>query len=321
MRAVAVHRGSELKDLAGRVLCHDVRGMRNEIVFRKGHVLQTGDLPALADGPWSELHLLELGPDDLGQREAGEQLAAILEGDGLTAAPSGHRHVLKARRHGLLRIDITALREMNSIPGIAVYTRQDGDVVNEDQVAADAQITPLAIDRRSIEAAAEIAAAGRVIRLLPFTPRDAILWMRDDRHVAAIEGKLRSFDCRVHEVVALPRDAVAIYESIAQRADSGATLYLISGSNALDPLDPVFAALETLGATMQRVGLPVHPGTLLWLASWQGIPIIGLPTCGLGTQVTAFDLVLPKILAEGSVCDDELAAMGHGGILKHEPLR
>jgi Molybdopterin biosynthesis enzyme len=316
MKAVVVHRGAQDGDLAGRVLCHDIRGHRNEIVFRKGHALRVEDLAVLSDAPWTEIHLIELGPDDFGQREAGQRLASSLSSDGLQSAPSGHRHVLKARHNGLVRIDVEALHALNSVPGIAVYTLLNDQVAAKDQFVAEAQITPLAIDRRSIEAATEIAGeGGNVIRLLPFVPRDVVFWMRDDRHLSDLAGKLHWFGCPVREVVDLPRQASAIRESMERRAGLGATLFLVSGSNALDPLDPVFAAIESLGAKMQRIGMPMHPGTLLWIAKWRDITIIGLPTCGLGTQVTSFDLILPKLLAEGGIRDEELAALGHGGIL------
>lgn len=337
MKAIAVHRGTKDGELVGRILCHDIRGHCNEIVFRKGHALRVEDLAPLADAPCTEIHLIELGPDGFGQREAGQRLAGSLSSDGLLAAPSGHRHVLKARHNGLVKIDVVALQRLNSVPGIAVYTLLNGQVAAKDQIVAEVQITPLAIDRRSIEAAAEIAGeGGNVIRLVPFVPRDAVIWMRDDwmrddRHLRALEEKLRWFGCPVREVIDLPRDSQAIRESMERRAGtlsgsssgslsgSGPTLFLVSGSNALDPLDPVFAALESLGAKMQRIGMPVHPGTLLWIASGiassREITIVGLPTCGLGTQVTAFDLILPKLLALGGIRDEELAALGHGGIL------
>ena len=66
---------------------------------------------------------------------------------------------------------------------------------------------------------------------------------------------------------------------------------------------------------MQKIGMPVHPGTLLWIAKRNNATIIGLPSCGLGPQVTAFDLVLPKLLAEGTMSNEDLAKLGHGGIL------
>jgi hypothetical protein len=182
MKPLAVHRGANLGDLVGRVLCHDIRGRGNEIVFRKGHALRAEDIAPLADAAWTEIHLIELGPDDLGQREAGQRLAGSLSSDGLEAASSGHRHVLKARHNGLVKIDVATLQRLNSVPGIAVYTLVNDQVVAKDQIVAEAQITPLAIDRRSIDTAAKIAGErGNVIRLLPFVPRDAIVWMRDDR--------------------------------------------------------------------------------------------------------------------------------------------
>lgn len=61
--------------------------------------------------------------------------------------------------------------------------------------------------------------------------------------------------------------------------------------------------------------MPSHPGTLLWLASRGEITLIGLPSCGLASQATAFDLILPGLLAHGQISDDEIAALGHGGIL------
>ena len=315
MRALAVDRQTE-QELAGRILCHDVRGSDREIVFRKGHLLRADDMPRLRQCPWTEIHLLELAPDDLGQREAGQRLAGILSGAGLHSAPAGHRHVLKATHNGLLKIDVPRLQSVNRVAGIAVFTRTNDLVVRADQVVAEAQITPLAIERRAIDEVEQIVRrGGAVVRLLPFTPREVIVWKRDDRLVPAVTEKLRWFGCPLREVLALPADAGAIRATMEDRLKPVPTLFLVLGSNALDPLDPVFQALEQMGANMQRMGMPVHPGTLLWIASWREVTIVGLPSCGLGAQVTAFDLVLPKILAEGAIGDEEIAALGHGGML------
>ena len=146
--------------------------------------------------------------------------------------------------------------------------------------------------------------------MIPFTPCKTIIWARDERMVRGATEKLRRFGCAV-EVLPLANDVRALME--AQR---DAALFVVSGANALDPLDPVFVALEQMGATVQRAGVPVHPGTLLWIARWNATTIIGLPSCGRGTATTAFDLVLPRLLAHGAIGDDDLAALGHGGILR-----
>jgi len=305
MKAFAIRRGEEHGELAGKILCQDVRP-----AFRKGHLLRAEDVAALMAASWSELHLLEPGPDDVAQREAGEQLARILASAGLQIAPAGHRHVLRAERNGLVKIDTEALLRLNTIAGVAVFTLMNDTVASAGQTVAEAQITPLVIERSALEQAAR---EKEVVRILSFVPRDVVILKRDDRVVRPLTDKLQWFGCTVREVITLPPDAQSIREVLA-RTDEG-LLIIVQGSNALDPLDPVFVALDAMGATMQKIGMPVHPGTLLWIASRNNATIIGLPSCGLGPQITAFDLVLPKLLAEGTIRNEELAALGHGGIL------
>lgn len=311
MKPVSIRRGGEAI-LAGRVLCHDVRGDRNEIVFRKGHVIRDQDVPLLIACRWNELHLLELSHDDVGQREAGERLATSISGGGLRIVPAGHRHLLKSIQRGLLKVDVSALERLNSITGMAVFTLLNNQAVAEGEVVAEAQITPLAVERSRLEEAERL--APHLVRVLPFVPRDVVLWVRNERGVEGLTEKLRWFGCSVRETIALPDEATSIRASLEKKAD--ARLFLIAGSNALDPLDPVFGALDQLGAKIEKNGMPVHPGTLLWVATWNEIAIVGLPTCGLGWQTTALDLVLAKLLAEGAIGARELAAMGHGGILR-----
>ncbi len=309
MKAFSLRRGDPHRDLAGTVLCHDVRG-----AFRKGHVLRADDVPRLIAADWTELHLIELGPDDVGQREAGQHLADILCTGGFRVAAAGHRFALKAVHNGLLKVDAAALQRMNSIPGVAIFTLRNDEVIAADQTVAEAQITPLAIDRSAIDRAAR---ERGVLRNLPFISRDVVLWARDERAIENVTAKLRWFGCRVH-----------VRADRFTCVDDGA-LHVVSGSNPLDPLDPVLVELQR--ASVQRIGVPVHPGTLLWIASFGTATIVALPSCGSGPQVTGFDLVVPKILAEGGIRDEEIAALGHGGILnfararmldeEHEPVR
>ncbi len=299
MRAFALRRGDKHGALAGTILCHDIRG-----VFRKGHALREEDIPLLIDAAWDEIHLLELAPDDIAQREAGQRLAQILSSDDVQIAPAGHRHILKAKHNGLFKVDVAALQRLNGIPGIAVFTLMNDSVVSAGEVVAEAQITPLAIERSALE---QVSAG--IVRVLPFEPRDVFVFSRDDRDGTALTAKLESFGCRVEVCSGTLQSS-----GVLKRTRS---LIIVSGSNALDPLDPTFVELQQLDARLQRIGMPVHPGTLLWIATVNSATIIGLPSCGLGTGITAFDLVLPRLLAEGRIAEDELAALGHGGMLRH----
>jgi molybdopterin biosynthesis enzyme len=112
--------------------------------------------------------------------------------------------------------------------------------------------------------------------------------------------------------------ARGVADELSALRDAGAGVLIVAGASALDPLDPVFGGLTLLGARMERHGAPAHPGSLLWLARWQELPVLGMPTCGMFSKATTFDLVLPRLLAGERVGNREIAGLGHGGLLSRE---
>jgi molybdopterin biosynthesis enzyme len=113
-------------------------------------------------------------------------------------------------------------------------------------------------------------------------------------------------------------DADAIGGAIVDLVESGAEIITLAGTKAMDLLDPAFAALREIDARIERHGVPAHPGSLFWLARRGDVPIIGMPTCGLFSQATVFDLLLPRMLTGERVGREELADLGHGGLLTRE---
>ncbi|MFQ5839254.1 MAG: hypothetical protein ACE5HK_00865 [Candidatus Methylomirabilales bacterium] len=319
--------GARPEDLVGRVLCHQVPGPEGKVLLKKGHILQQDDIPLLLACPWQELHLLELEAGDLTEGEAGERLAHAVAGDGVHSKAAAHgKHTLVAAHRGVLKVDVAALHRVNGLPGIAVYTLFTDQVISRADVVAHAQIAPLTVPRRTIETVEEIAcSSGGLLRVLPFAPRVVAVLVREwmdvaarQRFLASFTMKLHWFGCEIRDVVELPDDPHAVTKAVEACIRSGVTLLLLAGGNAMDPLDPFFLALEAAGARLERHGMPAHPGTLLWLASLGGTPVIGLPACGLFSQATVFDLLLPKLLAQGSISEEDVAALGHGGILNRD---
>ncbi len=319
--------GVRPEDLLGRILCHDVPGREGKSLLKKGRLLRNDDLPLLLSCPWEELHLIEPEAGDLSEEEAGERLARAAAGEGVLRGTAAHgKYQLTAAHKGLLKIDVTTLTRLNALPGIAVYTLFTDQVVSPGDAVAYAQIAPLALPGRTIEEAEQLARGTRgLIRVLPFFPRDVAVLVREEmdagarqRFLDSLTWKLRWFGCTIREVVELSTNPQEIRKTVEACTRSRATLLLIAGANAMDPLDPFFLALEATGARIERHGMPAHPGTLLWVASLGDVPILGLPTCGLFSQATAFDLLLPKLLAQGSLSQREIAALGHGGILNRD---
>jgi hypothetical protein len=54
------------------------------------------------------------------------------------------------------------------------------------------------------------------------------------------------------------------------------------------------------------------------VARWGERTILGMPTCGMFSQATTFDLVLPRLLAGQRVGNQEVAELGHGGLLSKD---
>jgi molybdopterin biosynthesis enzyme len=138
------------------------------------------------------------------------------------------------------------------------------------------------------------------------------------RFEAALTQKLAWFGSALLPVRYATGSARTVADELRALAGAGAQILIVAGASALDPLDPVFGGLTLLGARMERHGAPAHPGSLLWLALWEGTPVLGMPTCGMFSQATTFDLVLPRILAGERLDNRAIAELGHGGLLSRD---
>lgn len=312
--------------LIGRMLADTLLDAEGKTVLKKGQRLQEKDLSLLRASPWEALHLIEMGPEELDEAEAGARLARAVAGAGVEDLAAAHgKHTLRAMHKGLLKIEVDLLRRLNALHGVAVYTLFTDQIVSKGDSVANVQITPLAIPEATlVEAERTARLHSGVVRVLPFSPRRVAVLIQErkegakERFLASLQVKLNWFDCEIQEVIDLPDDPVEIRRRAEASIRSGATLLLMAGSNAMDPLDPFLVALEGAEGEITRQGIPAHPGTLLWLASLRKVPVIGLPSCGLFSNATAFDLLLPKLLALGSLSSDEVASLGHGGILNRD---
>jgi hypothetical protein len=328
VKAIAQRRETATADaLLDRVLCHDVRDASGKVAAPKGAQIDGALAQTLLGIPWEEIHLLALDPGDVHEEDAGRRLAAAVVGDGVAVRGyTGGQWTLGATRRGLLRIRTAALTEVNAQEGMAVFTLFDGQPVEPGETVAKAKVTPLIIAESAIRAVEAIAvAAGGVILVSAFRPavvgavaRESLDARQRARFESALRQKIDWLGGRLLEVrFATGSDRVVAEELRALRR-AGADVLIVAGASALDPLDPVFGGLTLLGATMERHGAPAHPGSLLWLARWDGAPVLGMPTCGMFSQATTFDLVLPRILAGEDVGNRELAGLGHGGLLSRE---
>jgi molybdopterin biosynthesis enzyme len=89
---------------------------------------------------------------------------------------------------------------------------------------------------------------------------------------------------------------------------------------SVDPDDKTPLAIKNTGADIVSYGAPVLPGAMFLLAYKGNAAIMGLPGCVMYAKRTIFDLVLPRIMADDPVTNDDLARLGNGGLCLNCPI-
>ncbi|MEM8803904.1 MAG: molybdopterin biosynthesis protein, partial [Pseudomonadota bacterium] len=106
-------------------------------------------------------------------------------------------------------------------------------------------------------------------------------------------------------------------ETAVAEALKPADLVLVLGVSATsDRSDVVPAAVLRAGGQIDRFGMPVDPGNLLFLGKLKGAPVVGLPGCARSPALNGVDWVLERLSARLPIAGDDIAAMGVGGLLK-----
>ncbi|MGQ0715192.1 MAG: hypothetical protein ACT4PJ_15945 [Gemmatimonadaceae bacterium] len=328
MRPIVVERAAlSPESIGGLVLCQDVRGEGGRPAFAKGRILQADDAPLLMALPWERLHVAAMEAGEIHEDAAGRRIAVAAAGDHVTIGSFGGGHwPLTSMARGILDVSADALRHVNSLEGPCVYSAFHGQVVDLGEVVARAKITPFALPETRVREAERIGAEpGGMIRVRPFHPmrigavvQETLGERAMTRFKDALSEKVEWLGSALEEPRFVAADPERIGDAITGAIDDGAEVIALAGTKAMDLLDPAFVALERIGATIERHGVPAHPGSLFWLALRDDVPILGMPTCGLFSQATVFDLILPRILTGERIGSAKLAELGHGGLLTRD---
>jgi molybdopterin biosynthesis enzyme len=278
--------------------------------------------------------VVEREPGEIQEDEAGRRLAVATaggapseedesSGGAAVGNVSGGHWPITATRRGLLRVDVGRLERANRIEGICIYTLYDGQIVDTGETIARAKITPFVIDERNVEEVERIAReGGALVRVLAFRPLRIAAVVQETlgeralgRFRDTLAEKVAWFGAELMEPAFVEASDSALADAVQHVVSDGAEVVIIAGAKAMDPLDPAFGALENLGVRLDRFGIPAHPGSLFWTARLGEVPVLGMPSCGLFSRATSFDLVLPRVLAGAALGSSEIAAFAHGGLI------
>src|SRR5579864_1806518 len=311
-------RTATVHDIKGRVLVHDLGPE-----LRKGTVLEPAHLDRLRQA--GEIHVVQLDPGDLHEDEAARRLAAVLAGPGLEAKPpvQSQARVVAARR-GLVRVAFDLIDAINSLGYISVFTLMDGQAVEEGEEVAGCKVTPVAVPGGLIEEAERVSRElGPVIELLAFRPLRTFVVATErlkpkarELFRSAVTRKLGWYGAEVLAVREVARTPEAVAAAYREAESMGAQLVLFAGASAIDPLDPAYAELVTVGGEVLQLGAPMHPGSMLWLGKLPDAAVVGVASCAGFGRSSSLDFLLPFVFAYGRADAKDLLRLEHGGLIE-----
>lgn len=321
-------------DAQGAILAHSLPlpgGGR----IRKGRVLTSQDVERLVSAGVDEVTVAIPGPSDLGENDAARIVADALAGPGVAVRrPATGRCNLEAECAGVVRIDRERIDALNRVhESVTVSTLRPDVRAEAGTLVATVKVIPYAAPRSAVGACVDEARAGpgAPIRIDAFLPRSvALIQTRHpgtsadllDRSAGVLRRRVESLGCRLvlatrcaHANGAL---TTALEEALAARPD----LVLVEGASAPgDRGDVVPAAIEALGGTVVRLGLPIDPGNLTVIGTRGPVAILGVPGCARSPRRNGFDEVLERLVAGEQPAELDVAGMGVGGLLKESPER
>ena len=309
----------------GAILAHSVALKKGRL--RKGLRLGAEHITDLIDAGRDTVVVARLEPGDLHEDAAASDLARALidsaKGISLTPPFTGRVNLI-ADGPGVVRLDAGAIKAANEMhPMITVATVPKWQQMVPGGMVATVKIISYAVPQKAVMQAAR-RARGAVALVAPVY-RSASLIVSEIaggpgvKGCRAIEARVEALGMELTETLRCPHDEAALKKAV--KAARGEILLLLTGSATSDPEDTAPQAVRHAGGRIERFGMPVDPGNLLFIGSLDGKPVIGLPGCARSPALNGTDWVLSRVACGVEVSAADIAAMGVGGLLKEIPTR
>jgi hypothetical protein len=330
-----------VQESVGTVLAHDITEIRPEEfkgpAFRRGHIIREQDICHLQRLGKEHLFILEVKEDEMHEDDAAVSLANALMSEGVRSkgSPKEGKITIIAKQDGLLKINKNGLLRVNMLGDVMCATLHDSTIVKKGQTVAGTRAIPLVIKKNIIDQAVQICRETQgVISVkeirkpkagIVITGNEVYNGLITDAFAPIIEEKIKSLNGETVGIYYAPDDEVIIEARLRDLISRGADLLITTGGMSVDPDDKTRFAIRRLGAKEITYGSAVLPGAMFLVAYLKndrktcstlsaGIPILGIPACGMYARITIFDIILPRILAGERIGRKELAELGHGGL-------
>ena len=311
----------------GNILAHSIvcSGRR----LRKGMELEDAHIEQLCASGITEVTVAQLQDNDVHENQAAAELAKALVPDGsaagleCTAAFTG-RVNLVATGPGIVNLQVERLIALNSVdPMISFATVPNYQQMQKGGLVGTVKIISYAVDAEKLRSACALGSAA--IKTLPPQLKTAGLVVsqnanrNDEKGISAIKTRLDALGITLEKVTATEHEIDPMAKALGSL--KSALLLILTSSATSDPNDTAPAAVRAAGGQVERFGIPVDPGNLLFLGRIQSRPVIGFPGCVRSPALNGADWVLSQIACGVSLNENSFAQMAIGGLLKEIPTR
>lgn len=316
-----------VQDAVGKVLLHDITEIVPDLfkgpTFRKGHVITQADVEKLLD--LGKQHIYVSGLEgEIHENDAALRIARAAMGRGLSiSAPKEGKVGFSATSMGLLKINVKALEQLNSVQDVVFATLHTDQVVQTTQELAGTRVIPLSIDEnRVIEAEKICRQFFPIIEVKPLAKLNVGLVITGsevfsgrirDGFGPVVAEKFEALGSCITEKIIVSDEISMTIAAIHKLLADGAQMIAVTGGMSVDPDDLTPAAIRGAGGKIISYGAPVLPGAMFMLAYIGDVPVVGLPGCVMYHRASIFDLILPRLLAGETIDRGDMVKMGHGG--------
>ncbi len=311
----------------GTVLAHSVKLPDSRI--RKGIRLTEHEVQSLRKAGVLEVVVARPEPGDLGEDQAAEVLGRRFRSEGLNPrAPFTGRVNVVAATSGVLEIDLPVINAANAVDeSVTIATLPNHTFVYARQLVATIKIITYFVHEAVLNRVNEIVSscpmrlhglvkttASLVLSRLPDTNARVVEKGRD-----SVTGRLAALGIELASVRVVDHHPDAIAQAL--KSVGGDMIFVLGASATSDRLDAAPAGVARAGGRIERFGMPVDPGNLLFLGDYDETPVIGLPGCIRSPVLNGADWVLQRVACGVAIDDETIAGLGVGGLLKENPGR
>ena len=316
------------KGAAGNILAHSVSVAAGKRM-RKGRFLTHEDVTELLAAGLTEVTVALLEAEDVQEDTAASALAQAFapdpaeQGLELTKAFTGRVNLL-ATGPGVVQMDVAAIEAVNRIhPMITIATVPPFQQMHQGGMIATIKIISYAVPKEELSKACALAQGA--IRLARPVLSSARLVVSEipggagDKGWRATADRVAAFGIDMSAPLMVPHTVEALSKAlISERCD---LTLILTGSATSDVDDVAPMAVRAAGGQVDRFGMPVDPGNLLFIGTLAGQAVIGLPGCARSPALNGADWVMSRIICGVPVNSADIAGMGVGGLLKEIPTR